>query len=349
MEKEIFWQAVKDNNSKFDGIFYTGVKSTGIFCKPSCTARLPKRENVVFFDNYGMAEAEGFRACLRCKPKEAKPADPRVQAVVRACEILEAEDQIQLEELGERLGVSPYHLQRTFKEIVGVSPKKYAEARKMGRFKTEIKKGSDVVTAMYDAGYGSSSRLYERAGENMGMTPAVYQKGGKGMDIAFTIADSDLGRMLVARTEKGICAVTFGDDDGYLEGELVKEYPHASVSRDDKNLKEPIKAVIGHLAGNSRLLDLPIDVQATAFQIQVWDVLRQIPYGETLSYTEVAERLGDKKKVRAVASACARNKVALVIPCHRVIGSNGAMSGYRWGIERKKKLIEQEKEQAQGR
>lgn len=342
MEKEIFWQAVKENNSRFDGIFYTGVLSTGIFCKPSCTARLPKRENVVFFDSSEKAEAGGFRACLRCRPKQGAEADPRVRAVVKACEMLEAEDQITLEDLSAGLNMSPYHLQRVFKEIIGVSPKKYAEARKLEKFKTEIRKGSDVVTAMYDAGYGSSSRLYEKASENMGMTPAVYQKGGKGMEINYTIADSDMGRLLVARTARGLCAVTFGDDDAMLRDNLEKEYPRARIAQDEKDLKGSVGAVMQYLAGKDKKLDLPVDVQATAFQMQVWEILRKIPYGETLSYTQVAEKLGDRKKVRAVAGACAKNRVALVIPCHRVIGSSGSLSGYRWGVDRKKQLLEKE-------
>lgn len=342
MEKEIFWQAVAHNDSRFDGVFYTGVLSTRIFCKPSCTARLPKRENVVFYDTFEKAESDGFRACLRCKPKLARVADPRVKAVVRACEMLEAEDQITLEDLGAGTNLSPYHLQRVFKEIIGVSPKKYAEARKMDKFKTEIRKGSDVVTAMYDAGYGSSSRLYEKASENMGMTPAVYQKGGKGMDISYAIANSDMGRLLVARTPRGVCAVTFGDDDKKLAENLENEYPQAKIERDEKALKESVGSVIQYLKGKDKSLDLPVDVQATAFQMQVWEILRKIPYGETLSYTQVAEKLGDKKKVRAVAGACAKNRVALVIPCHRVIGSGGNLSGYRWGIERKKQLLDKE-------
>jgi AraC family transcriptional regulator, regulatory protein of adaptative response / methylated-DNA-[protein]-cysteine methyltransferase len=342
MEKEIYWQAFSENDARFDGVFYTGVRTTGIFCRPSCTARLPKRRNVVFFDTYKQAEEGGFRACLRCKPTEERPADPQVDAVVKACGLLESEEQITLEDLSAEVGMSASHLQRVFKEIIGVSPKKYAEARRMEKFKTEIRKGHDVVTAMYDAGYGSSSRLYEKASENMGMTPAVYQKGGKGMEINYTIADSDIGRMLVARTPKGVCAITFGDDDAALVENLENEYPRASIVKDGKDLKDSVDAITQYLAGKDKRLDLPVDVQATAFQMQVWEALRKIPYGKTVSYTDVAEMLGDRKKVRAVASACAKNRVALVIPCHRVVGAGGALSGYRWGIERKKKLIEAE-------
>lgn len=342
MEKEIYWQAFSENNPRFDGVFYTGVLTTKIFCRPSCTARLPKRQNVVFFDTASQAEEGGFRACLRCKPKETNPVDPQVEAIVKACELIEGEDQITLDDLSAEVGLSSYHLQRVFKEIIGVSPKKYAEAKRTERFKTEIRKGNDVVTAMYDAGYGSSSRLYEKASENMGMTPAVYQKGGKGMEINYTITDSDIGRLLVARTPRGVCAVTFGNNDAKLRENLETEYPRATIEEDAKNLKDSVGAITQYLAGKNKRLDLPVDVQATAFQMQVWEILRRIPYGETVSYSQVAEMLGDKKKVRAVASACAKNRVALVIPCHRVVGSHGSLSGYRWGIDRKKQLIEKE-------
>jgi AraC family transcriptional regulator of adaptative response/methylated-DNA-[protein]-cysteine methyltransferase len=342
MEKEIYWQAFSASDPRFDGVFFTGVTSTGIFCKPSCRARLPKRENVVFFDSFEKAEENGFRACLRCKPKVEHPVDPNVALVIKACEIIEDLDEVSLDDLGTELNLSPYHLQRIFKEIIGVSPKKYSEARRLDKFKTEVRGGSDVVTAMYEAGYGSSSRLYEKASENLGMTPAVYQKGGKGMNIKYTITSCDLGKLLVARTERGVCAVTFGDDEEVMAENLRMEYPNAEITRDEKELKTFVGSILEHLSGREKQLDLPLDLQATAFQMQVWDILKRIPYGKTVSYGQIAEMLGDKKKVRAVAGACAGNRVALVIPCHRVIGSSGALSGYRWGIERKKQLLEKE-------
>lgn len=342
MNEEIFWKAFSTNDPRFDGVFFTGVTSTGIYCRPSCTARLPKRENVLFFDTQRDAESKGFRACLRCRPKESS-ADPQVETVVRACRLLESEDRITLEELGAELNLSPSHLQRTFKEITGVSPRQYAEAIRLGRFKSGVRKGSDVASAMYDAGYGSSSRLYEKASENLGMTPAVYRKGGKGMKINYTIADCELGKMLVARTKRGVCAVTFGDNDDEMVANLVKEYPQAEIEKDDAELKNTVAEILKYLSGKNRRLVLPLDLQATAFQIRVWDFLRQIPYGETMSYSEIAEKLGDRKKTRAVAQACARNRVAVVIPCHRVVAGSGELSGYRWGVERKKKLLEKEK------
>ena len=331
------------NDARFDGAFVLGVKTTGIYCKPSCRARLPKRENVAFYESCGSAESNGFRACLRCRPKAAKETDPQVTAILKACSLIDDHDQFSLDGLSAELNISPSHLQRTFKEIIGVSPKKYAEAKQMERFKEGIREGDDVVTAMYGAGYGSSSRLYEKASENMGMTPATYKKGGKGMKIEYTIADCDLGKILVARTERGICSVTFGDDNDVMHEGLQKEYPNAELTEDAKNLKNSVEEILKYMAGKNKRLVLPLDLQATAFQMQVWDFLRKIPYGKTVSYSEIAEHLGDRKKVRAVAQACAKNRVAVVIPCHRVIASDGKMSGYRWGIERKKQLLEREK------
>lgn len=339
METEVLWRAVEARDARFDGAFVFGVKTTGIFCRPSCSARKPKRENVAFYDGCKEAEVEGFRACLRCKPKNENAVDPQIEMVLRACELIDGEEQLSLETLSDELGLSPSHFQRTFKEIVGISPKKYGEAKRLERFKSEIRDGSDVVTAMYEAGYGSSSRLYEKAAENLGMTPAIYKKGGKGMNINYIITDCELGKLLVARTPRGICSVTFGDSDAGLREDLSKEFPNAEIAEDDHDLKTAVDAIIKYLAGKNKRLVLPLDLQATAFQMQVWDFLRKIPYGETRSYSEVAEEMGDKKKVRAVAQACAKNRVALLIPCHRVIASDGKLSGYRWGIERKKKLL----------
>ena len=342
METNVYWKAVETNDARFDGAFVFGVKTTGIFCKPSCSARKPKRENVEFFDEVERAERNGFRACLRCKPKLANAADPQVEMVLRACEIMDVDDQISLNDLGAQLGLSPSHFQRTFKDILGISPKKYAEVKRLERFKREIKEGSDVVTAMYEAGYGSSSRLYEKASKNLGMTPAIYKKGGKGMNINYIITDCELGKLLVARTPRGICSVTFGDSVKELREGLAKEFPKAEIAEDEKDLKNAVDSITKYLQGKNKRLILPLDLQATAFQMQVWDFLKKIPYGETRSYSEVAESLGDKKKVRAVAQACAKNRVAVVIPCHRVVASNGKLSGYRWGVERKKALLEGE-------
>ncbi|MBK8466854.1 MAG: bifunctional DNA-binding transcriptional regulator/O6-methylguanine-DNA methyltransferase Ada [Chloracidobacterium sp.] len=342
MEREIYWRAVQARDARFDGAFVFGVKTTGIFCRPSCSARPAKRENVEFFDGIKSAELDGFRACLRCKPKLTNAADPHIDMVLRACELMDKDDQLSLDDLSNELDLSPSHFQRTFKDIVGISPKKYGEAKRLERFKHEIKDGSDVITAMYEAGYGSSSRLYEKAAENLGMTPAIYKKGGKGMNINYIVTDCELGKLLVARTPRGICSVTFGDSERELADGLRKEFPNAEIAEDAENLKSSVEEILKYLAGKNKPLILPLDLQATAFQMQVWDFLRKIPYGDTRSYSEVAEAIGDKKKVRAVAQACARNRVALVIPCHRVIATDGKLSGYRWGIERKKELLARE-------
>jgi AraC family transcriptional regulator of adaptative response/methylated-DNA-[protein]-cysteine methyltransferase len=341
MENELYWQAVKTNDARFDGAFYLGVKTTGIYCKPSCRARLPKRENVDFYDSTDSAESHGFRACLRCRPKLAA-VDPQVAKVLKVCELIDGDELVSLDDIAGQMGLSPFHLQKSFKAIIGVSPKKYSEAKRMEKFKSELRGGSDVVTAMYDAGFGSSSRLYEKASENLGMTPAVYKKGGKGMNINYIITDCELGKLLVARTARGICSVTFGDAAGKLADDLKAEFPNAEISKDDRDLKAATDAILKYLSGKSKRLILPLDLKATAFQMQVWDFLRKIPYGETRSYGEVAEQLGDRKKVRAVAQACAKNRVAVVIPCHRVIAGDGRLSGYRWGIERKEKLLKVE-------
>ncbi len=342
METEVFWNAVAGKDARFDGAFVFGVKTTGIFCRPSCSARRPKRENVQFFGEAGEAEACGFRACLRCKPTEAKEADPMIAKVVAACRELADYPEATLTELAATAEMSPYHFQRKFKEIIGISPKKYAEAIKMEKFRDEVRAGSDVTTAMYEAGFGSSRGLYEKAAEGLGMTPSTYKKGGAGMKINYTVTDCELGKLLVARTKRGICSVTFGDSAEELARGLAEEFPNADIAEGAEDLKNAVASILKYLEGKQRRLILPLDLQATAFQMQVWDFLRKIPYGETRSYAEVAEALGDRKKVRAVAQACARNRVAMVIPCHRVVASDGKLSGYRWGVERKRRLLEKE-------
>jgi AraC family transcriptional regulator, regulatory protein of adaptative response / methylated-DNA-[protein]-cysteine methyltransferase len=343
MNNEIYWRAVAANDARFDGAFYLGVKTTGIYCKPSCRARLPKRENVEFYDSAEMAENSGFRACLRCRPRQINGTDPQVARVLKVCRMMERDDSMSLERMATELDLSPFHLQRSFKAIVGVSPKKYSEAMRMEKFKSELRNGSDVVTATYEAGFGSGSRLYEKASEHLGMTPATYKKGGKGMKINYVVVECELGLMLVGRTSRGICSVTFGDSEATLAEGLTDEFPKAEISLDDKDLQAGITAIIKYISGKVRTLVLPLDLQATSFQLQVWEFLRKIPYGETRSYTQVAEAMGDKKKVRAVAQACARNRVAIIVPCHRVVASDGGLSGYRWGVERKKELLTREK------
>jgi AraC family transcriptional regulator, regulatory protein of adaptative response / methylated-DNA-[protein]-cysteine methyltransferase len=345
--EERYWQAVTERDSQFDGLFVTAVLTTGIYCRPSCPARHPKRHNVTFYADPADAERRGFRACKRCKPQEVR-VDSQLVLVRQVCEILDESDveQVTLEQLGDRLGVSPHHLQRTFKRIMGISPRQYGEARRVDRVKQNLRGGSDVTTALYEAGYGSSSRLYERAPDRLGMTPATYRRGGAGMTIGYTIVDSPLGRLLVGSTERGVCLVCLGDSDEPLKARLASEYPHARVAPDQGTMTHAVEAILGYLEGREPRIDLPVDLQATAFQWQVWEALRQIPVGETRSYSEVARAIGKPKATRAVAQACANNPAALVIPCHRVVRSDGSEGGYRWGIERKQALLDQERDYA---
>jgi AraC family transcriptional regulator of adaptative response/methylated-DNA-[protein]-cysteine methyltransferase len=273
-----------------------------------------------------------------------EPTDPQVELVRSACRYIEAnlESPLTLAALGGHVGVSPSHLQRLFKRVTGVSPRQYADARRLGRLKACLKEGRTVTMALYEAGYGSSSRLYERASSQLGMTPATYRRGGRDMRIRYTVADCPLGRLLLAGTDRGVCAVFLGDADGPLETALAGEYPAAEIGREDAVLKPWVEALVDHLRGQQPHLDLPLDVQATAFQWRVWQELRAIPYGSTRSYGEIARALGRPTAVRAVARACATNPVSVVIPCHRAVRSDGGLGGYRWGLERKRKLLAQE-------
>jgi AraC family transcriptional regulator, regulatory protein of adaptative response / methylated-DNA-[protein]-cysteine methyltransferase len=343
-DDETLWRAVLKRDTRFDGEFFFAVRSTGIYCRPSCPARRPRREQVVFFRIPEAAEGAGFRSCRRCRPRSAAITDPQVEMIRRVCRYIEAnvEESPTLEELGAAAGVSAFHLQRVFKRIAGITPRKYAEALRLSQFKSSVKKGASVTQAMYDSGYSSSSRLYERAAHQLGMTPANYRLGGKGMRINYTIANCSLGRLLVAATEKGICAVRLGDSDAELESNFLREYPAAEVHRDDQTMSIRVDQILSHLEGRKPHLDLPLDVQATAFQRIVWDKLREIPYGETRSYGDIARAIRRPTATRAVARACATNPVALVIPCHRVVREDKSLGGYRWGIDRKRKLLERE-------
>lgn len=341
------WQAVETKNADFDGMFYFGVQTTGIFCRPSCSSKSPKRQNVTFFMTPAEAETAGFRACLRCKPKTEYFPGASATLIQKAFEMLYADemDVLTIDELSSRLAVSPGHLQKTFKAVLGLSPKEVLDMMRIENFKRNVKK-NDVTTSLYDSGFGSSRSLYEKAGESLGMTPATYKKGGKDMNINYTIVDSPLGKLMVAATEKGICAVSFGETAKTLLNELEQEFFAANIENNDAVLKEAVNAILRSLEGEKTILKLPLDLRASAFQMRVWSELRRIPYGETRSYGQIAEELGNPKAVRAVARACATNPVALVNPCHRVIGADGKLSGYKWGIERKEQLLKREKEHA---
>ena len=348
MHEDQYWQAVMSRDSGLDGMFVYAVRSTGVYCRPSCPSRRPGRQQVLFFAQPEAAEQAGFRACKRCRPREASSREEQLEMVQKLCRYIEEhlENTLTLADLGTQVHLSPYHLQRIFKSVMGITPRQYAEACRMGQFKARLKEGESVTTAIFDAGYSSSSRLYERVPTQLGMTPVTYRKGGTGMSIHYTIVDSPLGRLLVAATEKGICSVCLGDDDSPLQAALQSEYPAADIGRDDADLSEEVNAILRYLRGQQPHLDLPVDVQATAFQWRVWQELRAIPYGSTRSYSEIARAIGHPKATRAVANACATNPAALVIPCHRVVREDGTSGGYRWGSERKRRLLEQEQEQS---
>ena len=337
------WKAVAAKNRDLDGVFYFGVRTTGIFCRPSCSSRQPKRENVSFYPTADDARRAGFRACMRCKPQDANFTGPDAELVANALRMLR-DDEVEIatvDELAAALNVSAGHVQKTFKNMIGVSPKEVMDMFRLENFKENVRE-ADVTTSLYESGFGSSRSLYEKAGERIGMTPATYKKGGSGVSISYTIADSSLGKLLVASTEKGICAVSFGDNEDELKRELEQEFFAAEIAADDIGLKRAVDSILRGLNGERSILALPLDVRGTAFQMRVWSELRKIPYGETRSYKEVAETIGDPKAVRAVARACATNPVALVTPCHRVVASDGKLAGYRWGIGRKAELLEQE-------
>jgi AraC family transcriptional regulator, regulatory protein of adaptative response / methylated-DNA-[protein]-cysteine methyltransferase len=343
------WRAVLERDRSADGMFVYAVQSTGIYCRPSCASRRPHRDRVEFFDSAVEAKHAGYRACRRCGP-DAAAADPWVDKIRRATVYLaNVEGQPSLATLAARIGGSPYHLQRNFKRLVGVTPREYADACRLRAVKRRLRQGEDVTAAMLDAGYGSSSRFYERAVPKLGMTPSAYRKGAAGLRLSYAIVDSPLGRLLVAATDRGVCSVAMAASDATLLGALRDEYPRAAIEPDSGALASWTAAILAHLEGRRPRLDLPLDIQATAFQWQVWQALAQIPYGETRTYQEVARAIGRPKAVRAVASACASNPVALAIPCHRVVPTAGGTGKYRWGADRKKKLLADEGQRAQGK
>jgi AraC family transcriptional regulator, regulatory protein of adaptative response / methylated-DNA-[protein]-cysteine methyltransferase len=338
------WQAVIAHDRTADGRFVYAVASTGIYCRPSCPSRRPRRDRVAFFEAPGDAERAGYRPCRRCRPGDAPAADPWIDKIRRACVYLSnVEGHPPLATLARRLGGSPYHLQRNFKRLVGVTPREYAEACRLRRVKRGLRHGGDVTAAMFDAGYGSSSRFYERAAPKLGMPPATYRRGGAGMTIRYTVVDSALGRLLVAATSRGVCAIAMAASDTELETALAREYPAATIAPDDGSLARWTAELLAHLAGKQPRLDLPLDVRATAFEWQVWQELASIPYGETRTYGEIAAAIGRPRAVRAVGRACASNPVALAVPCHRVVSASGDASGYRWGVARKRALLQRER------
>jgi AraC family transcriptional regulator of adaptative response/methylated-DNA-[protein]-cysteine methyltransferase len=338
------WRAVLARDRRYDGAFVYAVRSTGIYCRPSCASRKPRRTQVAFFPVPEAAEHAGFRPCRRCRPSQASTADPRVPLVREVCRLIDAHPDApaSLASLSARAGTTPQALSRAFRALLGLTPRQYRDERRLDRFKAQLKEGRKVSPALYDAGYGSTSRVYEHAHSQLGMTPATYSRGGPGTRIAFAVVPCALGRVLVAATERGICRISLGDDPHALERGLRAEFPGATIAPDDAALRSWVAEITAHLDGRQPELALPLDVRATAFQRRVWEALRKIPYGSTRSYAAVARAIGKPTAVRAVARACATNPVAIVIPCHRVVREDGALGGYRWGIERKRALLKRE-------
>ena len=332
------WQSVLARDARADGAFVYAVRTTGIYCRPSCPSRRPKPQSVEFFAAPAAAERAGYRPCKRCEPHQL---GRQRAAVLAACRHIDRHHaaRLTLQALGHHVELSPFHLQRLFKRIVGVSPREYQATRRIARFKSGVNKGSSVAAATFDAGFGSSSRLYEKSAQHLGMTPARYRSKGAGLEIGFTTFRSPLGAVLLAATARGICAASLGANAAQLEAGLRGEFSAAVIRRDTAGLRQYAARIERYLAGGKSDLALPLDVRATAFQHKVWNLLRSIPRGETRSYSELARRAGKPTAVRAVARAIATNPVALVVPCHRVIGKNGGLSGYRWGLERKAALL----------
>jgi AraC family transcriptional regulator of adaptative response/methylated-DNA-[protein]-cysteine methyltransferase len=346
LNPEACWRAVLARDASQDGSFLFAVATTGVYCRPSCPARRPLRQNVQFFRRPEQAEKAGFRACLRCRPKSAGDHhNNQVQAICRYIE-QHLDDPITLSRLGAEFRISPFHLQRTFKRVLGVSPKAYADSCRMRLVKQGLQAGHTVTRALYDAGYGSSSRLYERTGSQLGMTPDRYRRGAVATTIRYTCAASPLGRMLVAATERGICAIHFAATDDELVEGLKREFPFAVRKHDPPSMRVWVQALRSQLDGHPLSQELPLDIQATAFQRRVWSYLQSLPLGATRSYGEVAKAIGQPTAARAVARACATNPVAVAIPCHRVIREDGDLGGYRWGLDRKRTLLDLEQKQA---
>ena len=339
------WQAVAARDARFDGAFVYAVRSTGIYCRPSCPSRRPRRPHVAFFALPEAAERAGFRSCLRCRPRAVRLRDPRAERVQKVCRYIadHLDEPLTLARLGREAGAAPHHLQRTFKHVMGISPRAYADALRLGVFRQRVKKGAAVIDATFEAGYGSTSRLYERAAGQLGMTPAAFRRGGAGARIVYTIADSPLGRLLVAATERGVAArEPRAPTTGRSSASCTTSIPPRRRAPTTRRSAAAVRKIVAHLAGREPHLDLPVDVRATAFQWRVWQELRAIPRGETRSYAEVARAIGRPTAARAVARACATNPVALVVPCHRVVPQAGGTGGYRWGSERKARLLEAE-------
>jgi AraC family transcriptional regulator of adaptative response/methylated-DNA-[protein]-cysteine methyltransferase len=337
------WEAVVRRDRAADGAFYYSVRTTGVYCRPSCAARLARRENIRFHATYAEAEQAGFRPCKRCRPSEVSLAARQAAVVAAACRTIEAAEEMPgLDDLAQSAGMSRHHFHRVFKAHTGVTPKAYADAHRARRVRHELTRSATVTEAIYGGGFHSNGRFYALSSELLGMTPTAFRAGGSGTSIRFAVGACSLGAILVAATDKGVCAILLGDDPNTLVGDLQDRFPRAELLGGDTDFEQVVAKVVGFVETPARGLDLPLDVRGTAFQQQVWQALRQIPVGSTASYKDIAQRIGAPNAVRAVAQACASNSLAVAIPCHRVVRHNGALAGYRWGVARKRALLDRE-------
>jgi AraC family transcriptional regulator of adaptative response/methylated-DNA-[protein]-cysteine methyltransferase len=343
------WQAVVARDPAAEGAFLYAVKTTGVYCRPTCASRRPNRANVAFYENRQAAERAGFRPCKRCHPEAQAPAQQQAATIAKACRAIEqAETEPSLAALAADAGMSRFHFHRVFKAATGVTPKAYAAAHRAVRLRDELRRGATVTEAAYGAGFNSSGRFYAAASPLLGMAPKSFRAGGKDAVIRFALGECSLGTVLVAATDRGVCAISLGDDAEKLLRELQDRFPQAELIGDDKDFERRVAAVVGFIERPGQWPDLPLDIRGTAFQQRVWSALQRIPAGKTLSYSELARRVGAPQAVRAVASACAANTIAVAIPCHRVVRNDGTISGYRWGVARKKALLARERTNASG-
>lgn len=340
------WMAVCENNADADGFFYYAVLTTGIYCRPSCRSKVPNRDNVHYFLSCDEAEAAGYRACKRCVPRASSTAEETEKKIVRACRIIEESDtSVTLDQLAKQVHLSPYHFHRLFKKIVGITPKQYASRHQSQRFQTNLKNSPSVTDAIYSSGYGSSGSAYDKKRDQLAMTPRDFRRGADGITITYGTSRCSLGWVIVAATDRGICAIELGDEPDVLAEQLQSRFPNARLDKAESGFETVLSEVVDFIESPKESFSVPLDIKGTAFQQQVWEILRQIKPGDTMSYTDVAKRLGRPEAVRAVASACASNGLAVVIPCHRVISKAGGIIGYRWGAERMKRLLEIEQDQ----
>ena len=347
LNAEQCWAAVLAHDAAQDGHFFYSVKTTGVYCRPGCASRQPRRQNVAFHETTAAAEAAGFRPCKRCRPNEGSQADRHIAAIGRACALIRASDELpSLAELAGAAGISRFHFHRVFKQITGATPREWGKAHRLDRFGERLDAGEPIAAAVYAAGFGASSRAYAAAPNGLGMTPGARRRGGDGETIRYTVVSTWLGWALVAATERGICMTALGDNRAGLEADLRRRFPAATLAAADAALSGWAERVVRFITRPGEQLDLPLDIRGTAFQAQVWRALQKIPPGETATYTGIAQALGRPRAVRAVAQACATNKLAVLVPCHRVVRGDGDLAGYRWGIERKRALLAREREAA---